>query len=149
MTTIKCRKCGKVYPFNEKICPDCGYDIRKDETLSPRDRAALGLKSDSALFEELGKENMERWKTQTREERLQDAWENRNKFEIRPDQGGLPRVNIPMNTDVFLTVILWWRYFWLSIWLKIITFIIKRLMLLNFCLVRNYQKIFTNNSQNR
>lgn len=26
---------------------------------------------------------MERWKTQTREERLQDAWENRNKFEIR------------------------------------------------------------------
>ena len=62
MTTIKCRKCGKVYPFNEKICPDCGYDIRKDETLSPRDRAALGLKSDSALFEELGKENMERWK---------------------------------------------------------------------------------------
>ena len=22
MTTIKCRKCGKVYPFNEKICPD-------------------------------------------------------------------------------------------------------------------------------
>ena len=58
MTTIKCRKCGKVYPFNEKICPDCGYDIRKDETLSPRDRAALGLKSDSALFEELGKENM-------------------------------------------------------------------------------------------
>ena len=53
MTTIKCRKCGKVYPFNEKICPDCGYDIRKDETLSPRDRAALGLKSDSALFEEL------------------------------------------------------------------------------------------------
>ena len=62
MTTIKCRKCGKVYPFNEKICPDCGYDIRKDETLSPRDRVALGLKSDSALFEELGKENMERWK---------------------------------------------------------------------------------------
>ena len=55
MTTIKCRKCGKVYPFNEKICPDCGYDIRKDETLSPRDRVALGLKSDSALFEELGK----------------------------------------------------------------------------------------------
>ena len=30
MTTIKCRKCGKVYPFNEKIGPDCGYDIRKD-----------------------------------------------------------------------------------------------------------------------
>lgn len=59
MTTIKCRKCGKVYPFDEKICPDCGYDIRKDETLSPRDRAALGFKSDSALFEELGKENME------------------------------------------------------------------------------------------
>ena len=86
MTTIKCRKCGKVYPFNEKICPDCGYDIRKDETLSPRDRVALGLKSDSALFEELGKEN-------------------RNKFEIRPDQGGLPRVNIPMNTMLFLTVI--------------------------------------------
>ena len=26
MTTIKCRKCGKVYPFNEKICPDCGYE---------------------------------------------------------------------------------------------------------------------------
>ena len=100
MTTIKCRKCGKVYPFNEKICPDCGYDIRKDETLSPRDRVALGLKSDSALFEELGKENMERWKTQTREERLQDAWENRNKFEIRPDQG--------------------------SIWLKIITFYSSR-----------------------
>ena len=90
MTTIKCRKCGKVYPFDEKICPDCGYDIRKDETLSPRDRASLGLK---------------RWKTQTREERLQDAWENRNKFEIRPDQGGLPRVNIPMNTMLFLTVI--------------------------------------------
>lgn len=44
MTTIKCRKCGKVYPFDEKICPVCGYDIRKDETLSPRDRAALGLK---------------------------------------------------------------------------------------------------------
>ena len=97
MTTIKCRKCGKVYPFNEKICPDCGYDIRKDETLSPRDRVALGLKSDSALFEELGKENMERWKNQTKEER--------NKFEIRPDQGGLPRVNIPMNTMLFLTVI--------------------------------------------
>ena len=93
MTTIKCRKCGKVYPFDEKICPDCGYDIRKDETLSPRDRASLGLKRDSALFEELGKE------------RLQDAWENRNKFEIRPDQGGLPRVNIPMNTMLFLTVI--------------------------------------------
>ena len=58
MTTIKCRKCGKVYPFNEKICPDCGYDIRKDETLSPRDRVALGLKSDSALFEELGMNTM-------------------------------------------------------------------------------------------
>ena len=55
MTTIKCRKCGKVYPFDEKICPDCGYDIRKDETLSPRDRASLGLKGVSALFEELGK----------------------------------------------------------------------------------------------
>ena len=41
MTTIKCRKCGKVYPFDEKICPVCGYDIRKDETLSSRDRAAL------------------------------------------------------------------------------------------------------------
>ena len=63
----------------------------------------LGLKV--TLFEELGKGNMERWKTQTREERLQDAWENRNKFEIRPDQGGLPRVNIPMNTMLFLTVI--------------------------------------------
>ena len=48
---------------------------------------------------------MDRWKSQTREERLQDAWENRNKFEIRPDQGGLPRVNIPMNTLLFLTVI--------------------------------------------
>ena len=24
MTTIKCRKCVKVYPFNEKICPECG-----------------------------------------------------------------------------------------------------------------------------
>jgi len=59
MTTIKCRKCGKVYPFDEKICPVCGYDIRKDETLSPRDRAALGLKSDSALFDETNKENME------------------------------------------------------------------------------------------
>ena len=50
MTTIKCRKCGKVYPFNEKICPDCGYDIRKDETLSPRDRVALGLKSAPLFF---------------------------------------------------------------------------------------------------
>ena len=70
MTTIKCRKCGKVYPFDEKICPVCGYDIRKDETLSPRDRAALGLKSDSALFDETNKENMERWKNQTKEERL-------------------------------------------------------------------------------
>ena len=84
MTTIKCRKCGKVYPFDEKICPVCGYDIRKDETLSPRDRAALGLKSDSALFDETNKENMERWKNQTKEERLEEAWENRNKFEIRP-----------------------------------------------------------------
>lgn len=65
----------------------------------------LGLKVTLLSFEELGKENMERWKTQTREERLQDAWENRNKFEIRPDQGGLPRVNIPMNTMLFLTVI--------------------------------------------
>ena len=33
MTTIKCRKCGKVYPFDEKICPVCGYDIRKDENI--------------------------------------------------------------------------------------------------------------------
>ena len=106
MTTIKCRKCGKVYPFDEKICPVCGYDIRKDETLSPRDRAALGLKSDSALFDETNKENMERWKNQTKEERLEEAWENRNKFEIRPDQGGLPRLNVPMNTMLFLTVIL-------------------------------------------
>ena len=106
MTTIKCRKCGKVYPFDEKICPVCGYDIRKDETLSPRDRAALGLKSDSALFDETNKENMERWKNQTKEERLEVAWENRNKFEIRPDQGGLPRLNVPMNTMFFLTVIL-------------------------------------------
>ena len=87
MTTIKCRKCGKVYPFNEKICPDCGYDIRKDETLSPRDRVALGLKSDSALFEELGKGNMERWKTQTREERLQDAWEVSGTDCFGADQG--------------------------------------------------------------
>ena len=73
MRTIKCRKCGKVYPFDEKICPVCGYDIRKDETLSPRDRAALGLKSDSALFDETNKENMERWKNQTKEERLEEA----------------------------------------------------------------------------
>lgn len=106
MTTIKCRKCGKVYPFDEKICPVCGYDIRKDETLSPRDRAALGLKSESALFEDIGKENMERWKNQTKEERLEEAWENRNKFEIRPDQSGLPRVNIPINTMLFVTVIM-------------------------------------------
>lgn len=106
MTTIKCRKCGKVYPFEEKICPVCGYDIRKDETLSPRDRAALGLKSDSAIFEEHTKETIERWQKQTKEERLEEAWENRDKFEIRPDQGGVPRLNIPMNTMLFLTVIL-------------------------------------------
>lgn len=74
--------------------------FEKNETLSPRDRVALGLKSDSALFEELGKENMERWKTQTREERLQDAWENRNKFEIRPDQGGLPPCEYSNEYDV-------------------------------------------------
>ena len=73
---------------------------------APRDRAALGLKSDSALFDETNKENMERWKNQTKEERLEEAWENRNKFEIRPDQGGLPRLNVPMNTMFFLTVIL-------------------------------------------
>ncbi len=66
---------------------------------------------------------MERWKTQTREERLQDAWENRNKFEIRPDQGGLPRVNIPMNTMLFLTVIFVVAVFLAKYWLKIITFI--------------------------
>ena len=106
MSTNKCRKCGNANPFDEKICPVCGYDIRKDETLSPRDRAALGLKSDSALFDETNKENMERWKNQTKEERLEEAWENRNKFEIRPDQGGLPRLNVPMNTMFFLTVIL-------------------------------------------
>ena len=34
MTKIKCRKCGKVYPFDEKICPICGYDIREDPNLS-------------------------------------------------------------------------------------------------------------------
>lgn len=106
MTTIKCRKCGKVYPFDEKVCPVCGYDIRKDETLSARDRAALGLKSDSALFEEINKENMERWKNQTKEERLEEAWEHRNSFEIRPDQGGLPRLNIPLNTMFFLTILM-------------------------------------------
>ena len=106
MTTIKCRKCGNVYPFEQKICPKCGYDIREDKTLSARDRAALGLKSDSALFEDTTKENMERWKTQTREERLEEAWENRNKFEIRPDQSGLPRLNIPINTMVFITILM-------------------------------------------
>ena len=63
-------------------------------------------KSDSALFDKTNKENMERWKNQTKEERLEEAWENRNKFEIRPDQGGLPRLNVPMNTMFFLTVIL-------------------------------------------
>ena len=65
-----------------------------------------GLHLDSALFDETNKENMERWKNQTKEERLEEAWENRNKFEIRPDQGGLPRLNVPMNTMFFLTVIL-------------------------------------------
>lgn len=90
----------------KKYAPYVGTIFRKDETLSPRDRAALGLKSDSALFDETNKENMERWKNQTKEERLEEAWENRNKFEIRPDQGGLPRLNVPMNTMLFLTVIL-------------------------------------------
>ena len=106
MTKIKCRKCGKVYPFDEKICPVCGYDIRKDETLSARDRAALGLRSDTGLFLDKSKETMERWQNQTKEERAQEAWDNRNKLEIRPDQGGLPRLNIPMNTMIFLTVIM-------------------------------------------
>ena len=50
MTKIKCRKCGKVYPFDEKICPICGYDIREDPNLSGRDRAALGLGSEADLF---------------------------------------------------------------------------------------------------
>lgn len=105
MTTIKCRKCGKVYPFNEKICPDCGYDIRKDETLSPRDRVALGLKSDSLSLKSQEKKIWNAGRPKREKNVCQDAWENRNKFEIRPDQGGLPRVNIPMNTMLFLTVI--------------------------------------------
>lgn len=106
MTKIKCRKCGKVFPFDDKICPDCGYDIRKDENLSPRDKAALGLKSDTSLFMDDAKETMERWKTQTKEERFEEAWENRNKFGIRPDQSGLPRLNIPLNSMFLVTVIM-------------------------------------------
>ena len=97
MTKIKCRKCGKVYPFDEKICPICGYDIREDPNLSGRDRAALGLGSEADLFAKHNKETMERWQSQSRDERLK---------EIRPDQGGIPRLNIPLNTMLFLTVIM-------------------------------------------
>ena len=51
MTKIKCRKCGKVYPFDEKICPICGYDIREDPK-SYREETALhlGLGSEADLF---------------------------------------------------------------------------------------------------
>lgn len=106
MTTIKCRKCGKVYPFEDMICPVCGYDIREDPNLSPRDRAALGLSVHKLKPKEDQKALMERWKNQTQEERLEEAWENRNKLEIRPDQGGLPRLNIPLNFMLVLTVVL-------------------------------------------
>ncbi len=106
MTTIKCRKCGHVFPLEEKICPICGYDIRKDKNLSARDRASLGLPSDSSLFMEHNKKIMDQWKSQTKEERLQEAWEHRNSLEIRPDQSGLPRLNIPLNAMVVLTIIM-------------------------------------------
>ena len=106
MTKIKCRKCGKVYPFDEKICPICGYDIREDPNLSGRDRAALGLGSGADLFAKHNKETMERWQSQSRDERLKDAWDHHNSFEIRPDQGGIPRLSIPLNTMLFLTVIM-------------------------------------------
>ncbi|MFR9000850.1 MAG: hypothetical protein ACLVIY_11175 [Anaerobutyricum soehngenii] len=45
--TIKCRKCGKVYPFDEKYAPYVGYDIpRRPKHYLRRDRAALGLDSE-------------------------------------------------------------------------------------------------------
>lgn len=78
----------------------------KTRILSGRDRAALGLGSEADLFAKHNKETMERWQSQSRDERLKDAWDHHNSFEIRPDQGGIPRLNIPLNTMLFLTVIM-------------------------------------------
>ena len=69
-----------------------------------REETALGSEAD--LFAKHNKETMERWQSQSRDERLKDAWDHHNSFEIRPDQGGIPRLNIPLNTMLFLTVIM-------------------------------------------
>lgn len=39
MMQIKCRKCGKVYPYERIVCPKCGYDMTEDEELPIRDQA--------------------------------------------------------------------------------------------------------------
>lgn len=39
MMQIKCRKCGKVFPYEDIICPKCGYDITEDENVPIRDAA--------------------------------------------------------------------------------------------------------------
>lgn len=105
-TTIKCRKCGKVYPVEDKICPNCGYDIREDETLSSRERALLAGEDAKPQPHSDPEEIRERWEHQTKEERQKEAWENRNKLEIRPDQSGIPRLNIPLNSMIVITVLL-------------------------------------------
>lgn len=105
-TTIKCRKCGKVYPVEDKICPNCGYDIREDETLSARERALLAGEDAKPQPHSDPEEIRERWEHQTKEERQKEAWENRNKLEIRPDQSGIPRLNIPLNSMIVITVLL-------------------------------------------
>lgn len=105
-TTIKCRKCGKVYPVEDKICPNCGYDIREDETLSSRERALLAGEDAKPQPHSDPEEIRERWEHQTKEERQKEAWKNRNKLEIRPDQSGIPRLNIPLNSMIVITVLL-------------------------------------------
>ena len=66
----------------------------------------IAIVEDEKEYQDILLSYMERWQSQSRDERLKDAWDHHNSFEIRPDQGGIPRLNIPLNTMLFLTVIM-------------------------------------------
>lgn len=118
MTKIKCRKCGKVFPFEDIVCPKCGYDITEDEENVPiRDRAYVkqlkNLKREREGVK-LGGQDQKTKVQQPEKERIlevkkynsEEAWEHRNEFHLEKDASGMTRVHIPLSTMLIITVIM-------------------------------------------
>lgn len=120
MTKIKCRKCGKVFPFEDIVCPKCGYDITEDEeNVQIRDIAYvkqlknLKREKERAILEEQGQkielkpqEEEQTKPMEVRKYNPEEAWKHRNELHLEKDVSGMTRVHIPLSTMLIITVIM-------------------------------------------